>query len=340
MSCKYKHKGIEYNIIEELLVTLNPNQIKLADGTNTTFDSNINDIRFQKENDSYLLYRSGDLITKSEDAYNMMGNRGSGHFGTGFYFFGDKTTADKYDERPTNTIDMRMYNMLRPKNGEKGIILHEALKNINNLRYKNTVGGIVYEIINEFELDFYKYKDKLNFKELDIWLQKNLEVENYLLGGSNNIKPFKKNKELTNEIVQDLKNEFEKQVFKLERELDRKVDKLLNSLKENGVYVNDDKKQVIRKKIQNYQIEPNNIESKGEDTIGTKILKYLGFEGINVKGIFELDNSLYGSVIFDIKRQRNLLATEPQIILAEEQSTDAIIEGMIAKGEITRTCRM
>ena len=34
--------------ITDVYVALNPNQIKLADGTNTTFDKNNNDIRFEK----------------------------------------------------------------------------------------------------------------------------------------------------------------------------------------------------------------------------------------------------------------------------------------------------
>lgn len=253
-------------------------------------------------NEDNLLYRSGDLTTKAEDAYTMKGTRGSGHFGTGFYFFGEKEVADNYDKRQTSFVDMSNYNMLRPKNGEKGIDLHEALKGVNNLRYQNNIEGIAYSVTNDFELGFYKYKDKLNFEELDKWLEKNIEIESYLTGRNYSVKPFKGDIELTNEILSDLKNEFESQVSKLEKELTTKTDKLFKALKDNGVNVDEQKKQIIKKQIQNYQIDEYSESSKGKDSIGTTILKNLGFEGINSKGIFELDNSLYGSVIFDIKQ--------------------------------------
>lgn len=45
-------------------------------------------------NESDLLYRSGDVIKKSEIANNMTSNRNTGHFGTGFYFFGNKESAE------------------------------------------------------------------------------------------------------------------------------------------------------------------------------------------------------------------------------------------------------
>ena len=37
------------------------------------------------------------------------------------------------------------------------------------------------------------------------------------------------------------------------------------------------------------------------DSFGTRIMKSLGYEGIDVRGIEGLDNSTYGSVIYDIK---------------------------------------
>jgi hypothetical protein len=74
-------------------------------------------------------YRSGDLINKAETRGKFEGgDRSTGHFGTGFYFFGTKDKADNYDNRETNTIDLSGYNLA------KGTIeLHENLKDINKL---------------------------------------------------------------------------------------------------------------------------------------------------------------------------------------------------------------
>ena len=95
-------------------------------------------------------YRSGDLINKAETKGKFEGgDRSTGHFGTGFYFFGTKDKADQYDGRDTNPIDLSGYNLA------KGTIeLHENLKDINKLSIgKNK---------NEQELK-YKIESLLNY---------------------------------------------------------------------------------------------------------------------------------------------------------------------------------
>ena len=73
-------------------------------------------------------YRAGNLIDKAEFK-GMMKGRSTGHFGTGFYFFGDKKSAVDYNagERMLSSIRLRDYN-LAPASME----LHEKLKSINN----------------------------------------------------------------------------------------------------------------------------------------------------------------------------------------------------------------
>ena len=77
-------------------------------------------------------YRSGDLVNKAECLYRMNSNRGTGHFGRGFYFFGNKEDAEKYDSRDVTSVDFDDYNMFKVKSYEAGINLHEALKEFNN----------------------------------------------------------------------------------------------------------------------------------------------------------------------------------------------------------------
>ena len=87
--------------------------------------------RFKKQKDN-TGYRSGDLIKKAETKDKFEGSdRSTGHFGTGFYFFGTKNQADQHGERATSTIDLDGYNLA------KGTIeLHDLLKDINN----NSIG--------------------------------------------------------------------------------------------------------------------------------------------------------------------------------------------------------
>jgi hypothetical protein len=91
-------------------------------------------------------YRSGDLINKAEQKGKFeAGNRGTGHFGTGFYFFGTKKQADEYDNRETSSINLDGYNLA------KGTMeLHSLLKDVNDYSIKNK-DRLKYSIKNIIE---------------------------------------------------------------------------------------------------------------------------------------------------------------------------------------------
>ena len=125
----------------------------------------------------------GDLdYAKKTDTRNMMGGRGTGHFGTGFYFVGANgpygLDGDKfYDyapERPIYEIDLDKYKLFRPKDNEEAYKLHDAMRNINNY----------------YSDDMYKFL----FTNFD---SKRIEDELYRLG----------NKAL--EVYEDLDDEFD-----------------------------------------------------------------------------------------------------------------------------------
>ena len=71
-------------------------------------------------------YRAGNLVDKAELLKNTKGSRGTGHFGTGFYFFGDENVAKEYakgsnregKDRVLSTIDLSKYNLLRVTDDE------------------------------------------------------------------------------------------------------------------------------------------------------------------------------------------------------------------------------
>jgi hypothetical protein len=78
-----------------------------------------------------LGYRAGDLINKAE-VKSMFGNtkRSTGHFGTGFYFFGNEDDAKEYGrvtgDRGVSVINLDGYNLA------KGTYkLHELLSDVN-----------------------------------------------------------------------------------------------------------------------------------------------------------------------------------------------------------------
>ena len=98
--------------------------------------------KIKQQKTSGVGYRSGDLTNKAETKGKFEGgNRSTGHFGTGFYFFGTKKKADEYSNRETSSIDLNGYNLA---NGT--IELHNLLKDVNK-----------YAIGTQKENDYLKY---------------------------------------------------------------------------------------------------------------------------------------------------------------------------------------
>jgi len=70
-----------------------------------------------------IVYRSGAVDSKAESRYRMSGGRSTGHFGTGAYFFGDRESAEKYDDRDVTAVDISDYNL-----APATYSLHDALE--------------------------------------------------------------------------------------------------------------------------------------------------------------------------------------------------------------------
>ena len=76
-----------------------------------------------------IVYRSGDLVNKGEPRTEAESGRSTGHFGTGFYFYGDKSTAESDAEsrnRPVTELDITDYNL-----APASYFLHAALQEVN-----------------------------------------------------------------------------------------------------------------------------------------------------------------------------------------------------------------
>ena len=208
-------------------------------------------------------YRAGNLIDKPEHKSNFSdGGRGTGHFGTGFYFFGSKGQAERYGkgssregkDRVIHIVDFSMYNLA------KGTYdLHGLLKDVNDyaIGYQKNDDNLRYAI-----------KRVLNYFNFDM----GLEPE------------YKSRFNVRNQKDYDALTSDELKQYEIDTDRKMEID-----------FRNRDK----IKKIEDNII--NDIHTNNDESPSTVLMKYLGFEGVDVVGT-ELDNSRFGSVIYDIKK--------------------------------------
>jgi hypothetical protein len=191
-------------------------------------------------------YRAGDLINKAERK-SMFSNtkRSTGHFGTGFYFFGNEDDAKEYGRitanRGVSVINLDGYNLA--KGNHK---LHDLLSDVNN---SSSDSDLEYSIESVL-----RYFGKLKKESSKYHHIKN--INNY--------------NKLSDEDKVAYHNE---------------MDDNINVSIENRNMVND----II-----------NKIHLNNDDSPSTTLMKYIGFDGVDVRGT-DLDNAQYGSVIYNIK---------------------------------------
>lgn len=82
-------------------------------------------------------YHYGDLGIADDTKYSRMSaSRGTGHFGTGTYFLGEKSAGGKYGgraDRPIVNVNLEELNLAKPKDPMR---LHDALKLVNKMVYR------------------------------------------------------------------------------------------------------------------------------------------------------------------------------------------------------------
>jgi hypothetical protein len=175
-------------------------------------------------------YHAGDL--GKADFLASMPGRGTGHFGTGTYFFGSEEAPGYEDyakKRPVHKVSFEGYNLYKPENLSQGRRLHDLLKNVNKFafgssRYRDNLKDIISEA-------------KLLFPDIK-----------------------------ANYIVQEIRN-------------------LRKYVKENI-----DKDNTARFE-----------KTKRYDSPSTVFMKNLGYQGVDVRGIKGLDDSEFGSVIYELR---------------------------------------
>lgn len=285
---------------------------------------------YKKENpNSSFGYRSGklDAIEKSEGFDQQFHNRGTGHFGTGHYFFGDADKAINYGRSSTrkrglSAVDFSKYNLFKPKNDRIAEDFHYIGKDINNTI--PSIGNLPATKLRAVKKLLYDNleKSRKNVGNLDSEKYDNLNLSE---GQSNAVYDMTQAVSRLADIIQESN---------------------LDKYKTHGDYLNIEKqildiifkdastsKKVLAKGFAN-TFSP---EVKAMDSTITKIMKSFGYEGIDVRGIQGFDSGRYGSVIYNIKpdsvpksvsKNRTLVKSTPKqktVPTINKESLDNII---------------
>ena len=258
------------------------------------------ELKSSHETDRDVAYHAGDL-GKAEGYWNMMSsNRGTGHFGTGTYFVGDeaKIGDDHYGKRPHEKVDFSNYNLFKPMFEEDGFKLHSALKYINDNIFDYPIAKMSFD-------EKWDVRKKADDAEYTLWDDdatdaEKADAQKVLDGFKEQFKsvgydPDKMDAQELYEALKDVSSEYRATRSQLGMILGRnfrgldydamgaKIDSIMQ-----GIY--DEVSQI-----------EDAYAAKYEDSPSTRFMKALGYEGIDVRGFKNLDNTTYGSVIYDLK---------------------------------------
>lgn len=311
---------------------------------------------------------------KSERLSSRSG-RGTGAFGTGTYFLGNKAetktdTALFANGRSEHKVDFSDYNLFRPKNYGDGIELHDIFRDFDNAyRYANensldeylsdleNIRNDMLAFVGEEEED--KNAPKLDLDDIDLdsddWYEEfavrellyEKELREYEENKGDNpydlLHPeddeykhffnmlvdagmpydeayelFQKNenddgavnlRDVAGDIVnyylnhEDLYSESSVPRSIYGRKKYSKAMQKVGRLSEILGVDADSLYDTVRSAMLQSEMETHNRDFYDAfyDSVGTKIMKALGYEGIDVRNIHGLDNTAYGSVIYNLK---------------------------------------
>ena len=283
-----------------------------------------------------LGYHAGDL-GKSEHLGMISADRNTGHFGTGTYFVGNPDKLKGYNSRdgkpaPVESVDFDNYKLFKPLTNSQGRELHDFLKGVNSYYSRdNTLVQSVRELEQVKEnIDDLRYEvEELDntIEEISVLseamrvigkdgvasvVQKHLPIDAFVTEDGTfetaDGKPFTiidalemiedyspLNIDLYDEVANDWTERNVRNYEKWLRNIDFNSEFMFRTSPEQ---VNN-----ILSEIRN-EIEAANYNyntAKGQDSASTRFMKKLGYEGIDVQHLSELDDTYYGSVIYDLK---------------------------------------
>lgn len=263
-------------------------------------------------------YHAGDL-GKAEGYMNMMSsNRGTGHFGTGTYFVGDEQQlTGNYAKRPKEKVNFSKYNLYKPESENYGFKLHEALKAINRMILTYPLSEMTFE-------ERYAIKKGMDDAGYALWRGEGVEEAIAYLEDIRQKCAWLVDRDLASKSADELTtDDYEAFADKYEelykalgdidsdfRRLAFDVQTLFSYRKEAGDLNFDGVVARHKRILQEVYDESVELDAKWdtnytalmtEDSPSTRYMKKWGYEGIDVRRFKGLDNTAYGSVIYDLK---------------------------------------
>lgn len=290
----------------------------------------------------------GDLdYGKKADARKIMGGRGTGHFGTGFYFvgaegpygIGGSKYRDYNPKRPIYEIDLDSYNLFKPKDNDTAYRIHDNLKTINN-KYNDNIDKYLFKPFDKEKMIddiyyIYEQADEL-FKDYiskNLGLSEDEEDEKFKEFYDQKAKEFIERNDLERYIPYSDIDRFlsSNKLVEIEDELKDAIDDIENRKDYIEFAIDDLSKELNIDRNRLLDIIRKSYNNKeDEETISTHIFKDLGYEGVDVthlnkdaQGLSGLDNFTYGTVIYDLKPGTFKRIQEPRET-SEEKRTNTM----------------
>lgn len=275
----------------------------------------------EKEFDSILRnYEGGDVGVhygtivdgyKAESMAKQNFGRDTGHFGTGTYLLSPDTNPTKMfsENRTKNVIKMSDYNLYKPLNYREGMRTHDLLKEVDDLtilasdNYSNIINDPAFE--NSIKL----FLENNNVK----FYADNLEslVSDAQFGyidellGSTGVKAQDLLDSLPDAVKQELMAGVPGNAVEAFTESLKRFDKIFNNIVSGSdIGITKDNTQELISSLISSLKDASKVEwysRTNMDSLATVLMKRLGFEGVDVRAIPELNNTRYGSVIYDLK---------------------------------------
>jgi len=296
------------------------------------FNAEKSDMRYSiSEAEDDIGYHAGDL-GKAEYLRTQGRGRGTGHFGTGTYFVGtkEKVTEDShYGKRPQHAVDFSDYNLYKVRNDREGYRLHDALREIDGgldeTFVKKAAAGEFFAL--RFSDIYNTAKEKFGESLYGPDYEKNMISVLTDYAKQNGIEIQSREEYLKDSEIDEADKDFyyleylKETVEKAVDEVNNEYDRFRRAVDNLEFSFHFDRPKIINalNAVLDYQkATPRYSKS---DSYATVFMKAMGYDGIDVRGT-GLDNTGYGSVIYDIKDHTIRYSKSEDLQLEGDAATD------------------
>lgn len=273
-------------------------------------------------------YHAGDL-GKSESLSQQSYSRGTGHFGTGTYFVGNPERIKGYNKRdgkeaPVEKVNFSQYNLFKPLTYSEGLDLHDALKVLDGKIIKKEWLDLVkdrkyqavdsigyYDLGKEKYGTYYDDETGMEFTNSEAYEEDNRistmqEYADSVGAEYMSYDEWLKSEKLSDE--DDVKGYYigylEDTIRDYAESENESYKKFRRSYDDLKLIFGNDRIDSALEKTADYVEKTESIpyeDSRVSDSVATYFMKQMGYEGVDVRHIDRLDNTEYGSVIYDLK---------------------------------------